>query len=275
MAFRVSSNIASLTAQRHLGKAERKAEHALVALASGSRVANAGDDAAGFAIAETLRGQLGGLRQAKINAESAQALMQTAEGGLNEQNNILVRMRELAVSAASDTAGEDERGFIDREFQGLIAEFDRIARSTRYGNKALLSGSGEEFQFQLGAYEASENLVSFSLDADTTSKTVGIDGLGVADQDEALSALEDIDESLIKVADARSTFGAMQSRFNFAIDSLMAQAENVDKARSILQDADLADEVSQLAAAQIQLQAGISVLAQANSNHAMLVKLIG
>src|SRR5687767_1222586 len=126
MAFRIGSGIAPMQAGRFLNKSNEQIEKSLGSLASGSRVVRAGDDAAGFAIAESLRGQIGGTKQAKFNAESATALVQTAEGGLNEQNNILVRLRELAVYAASDTIGDEERSYLDTEFQQLTAEFDRI-----------------------------------------------------------------------------------------------------------------------------------------------------
>src|ERR1700722_3799844 len=115
MAFRVNRGVVTLGAQRNLEIAQRQIEHSLTALASGSRIVNAGDDAAGFAIAETLKAQLAGTKQSKMNAEMAQSLIQTAEGGLNEQNNILIRMRELAVQSGSDTVNDDERGYLDTE----------------------------------------------------------------------------------------------------------------------------------------------------------------
>src|SRR6201996_5980865 len=142
MAFRVNSTVVNLGAQRHLEIAQRNIDHSLSALASGSRIVNAGDDAAGFAIAETLKGQLAGTKQSKMNAEMATSLIQTAEGGLNEQNNILVRMRELAVQSASDTVSDDERQYLQTEFSQLGQEYDRIAKSTRYANKQLLVGNG-------------------------------------------------------------------------------------------------------------------------------------
>lgn len=274
MSFRVSTNIASLAAQRNLGVSQRKAEKSLLALSSGSRINRASDDAAGFAIAESLRGQLSGVKQAKLNAESAMSFVQTAEGGLSEQNNILVRLRELAVYAASDTIGDDERGFLDKEFQALSSEFDRIARSTRYGNKELLTGNGDNYTFQIGAYKGSENEVSFKLDADTTASSVGISGLSVSDQGDARDVLSDIDEGLLKVAGTRAAFGAMQSRLQHAADNLGVQAENVAGARSQIVDADIAEEAANLAQAQVIQNAGIAVLAQTNINTALVSRLI-
>ena len=195
MAFRIASSVVPMAAGRYLNRAQQSIDKSLGALASGSRIVRAGDDAAGFAIAESLRGQSAGTKQAKFNAEAAVGMIQTAEGGLNEQNNILVRLRELAVYAASDTVGEAERGFLDEEFQQLTAEFDRIARTTRYGDKKMLTGSGEEFEFQVGAFKGPENVIKFKLDANTTASDTGIDGLGVAEQSDAVDSLESLERS--------------------------------------------------------------------------------
>lgn len=275
MAFRISSNVASLSAQRSLEKSQRQSEKSLKALASGSRIVSAGDDAAGFAIAEGLRGQLSGTKQARFNAQNAMSMVQTAEGGLNEQNNILIRLRELAVYSASDTIGDEEREFLDQEFQSLTAEFDRIARSTTFGNKKLLTGTGERFSFQVGANRGDENTIQFTLDADTTADEVGIDGLGVADKGDALDALDELDSALLKVAGTRAGFGAVQSRFQFAIDNLSVQADNIEQARSLIVDVDVAEEVTNLTRAQILQDIGTAVLAQANNDKGRALRLIG
>lgn len=274
MSYRISTNTTAMAASRYLDAAQRQIDKSLQSLASGSRVVHAGDDAAGFAIAESLRGQLGGAKQAKFNAESAQGLVQTAEGGLSELNNILVRMRELAVYSASDTIGDDERGFLNTEYKGLTEEFDRIAKSTRYGNKNLLTGTGEEFQFQVGAFKGPENVINFTLDANTTASDVGIDGSEISSKSNALSSLSDIDGAMLKVAGARSTFGAMQSRLQHTIDALGVQAENLDAARGHIVDVDAAEESTKLAQAQMIQQAGVAVVAQANQNANRAIRLL-
>lgn len=274
MSFRIGSGIASITAQRYLDKNQRQTEKSLRSLASGSRIVQAGDDAAGFAIGENLRGQISGIRQAKFNTESAVAMIQTAEGSLNEQNNILIRMRELSVYSASDTVGENERGFLDKEYQQLAAEFDRIAQSARFGNKQLLTGSGQKFEFHVGPFNGPENRVEFSLDADTTAENVGIKGTSVSSQDDAEDSLATLDEALLKVAGARSTFGAAQSRFQYTIDTLAAQGENMEQARSLIVDVDVAEEVSKLARSQILQDMGVSVLSQANMDSQRVMRLI-
>lgn len=274
VAFRISSNTTSMAAGRYLEVAQRQIDKSLQSLASGSRVVHAGDDAAGFAIAESLRGQLGGAKQAKFNAESAVGLVQTAEGGLSELNNILIRQRELAVYAASDTIGDDERGFLNTEYKGLTEEFDRIAKSTRYGNKNLLTGTGEEFQFQVGAFKGPENVINFKLDANTTASDVGLNGTEISSKGDALDSLSSIDEAIVKVAGARATFGAMQSRLQHTIDSLGVQAENLDAARGHIVDVDAAEESTKLAQAQLLQQAGTAVIAQANSSNMRALRLL-
>lgn len=274
MAFRINSGVVTLGAQRSFEIAQRKIEHSLTALASGSRITKAGDDAAGFAIAETLKGQLGGTFAARQNARMAQGMIQTSEGGLSEQNNILVRMRELSVQAGSDTVGDDERRYLDLEFQQLVQEFDRIAKSTRYANKQTLVGNGDEFEFQVGAYKGEENKVHFKLDANTTASNVGISGMDIRDRDGALDTLDSIDTAISKVAEARATFGAAQSRFDHSIDNLGVQAENIQVAIGNIEDVDVAKESADLAQGQIMQQAGTAVMAQANATAGRVLKLI-
>ncbi len=274
MPLRIGSNIPSLTAQRYLDKSQREINTSYKALASGSRISSPENDAAGFAISEILRAQVASLGQARRNSESAQAMIQTAEGALNEQNNILIRMRELAVNAASDTIGEKERGYVNDEFSQLLAEFDRIAHSTQFGSKKLLAGSSEEYTFQVGVDKGPANEIKFKFDSDTRASAVGIDGLDVLDKGDARDALSSIDDAIDKVAGARAKLGAAQSRFNFAIDTLAVQKENVESARSVIADVDVAEETSRLTRNQILNQAGLSVLAQANSYPKSTLKLL-
>ncbi len=275
MSFRINTNVGSLTAQRFLDKSQRQTNISLKSLASGSRVGEGSRDVAGFAISEGLRSQISGLKQAKLNAESAVAFIQTAEGSLNEQSNVLLRMREIGVQAASDTVGKDEREFLDMEFQSLNQEFDRIARSARYGQKYLLVGDNEEFSFHVGANAGSENIIKFKLDANTTSSEVEIDGLNISDQDDAVDSIEKLDGALGQVLRARATFGSAQSRFQFSIDALSSQHQNISEARSIIADVDVAGEMAQLTRARILEELSTSVLAQANQAPTLVRKLIG
>lgn len=264
MGLRIATNVASIAAQRNLARNEERTSHAIRALSSGSRIVKAGDDAAGFAISETLRGQAASLKQAEQNADNAAGLVQVAEGGLNEQNNILIRLRELAVQSASDTVNDEERDFLDSEFQQLLQEFDRIAVTTRYGSKQLLAGDDTDYEFYLGTSNEDDSVIQYKSNADTRSSTLDIKGLSVADRGDARDLLSDLDRVALELAKARSGFGAMQSRLEIAGNNLEIQRENVLAARGRITDADVAHEVSEMTAGQVQHQFGVAVLAQAN-----------
>lgn len=250
-------------------------ERSLQRLASGQRIVRPGDDAAGFAVSESLRGEEAGLMQARRNTDNAIGLIQVAEGGLSEQNNIVVRLREIATQAASDTVGENEREFLDTEFQALVSEADRIAESTRFGNRKLLVGSGENFDFYVGTTgDPSSDIINYTLEANTTADSLGIAGLGVSDKSDARSSLRDLDEGLAKLAEVRAGFGAIQGRLEIAGNNLDVQRENVAAARSRIADTDVAEESSNLAKNRVLQDFGVAVLAQANQDPARALKLL-
>ena len=274
MGLRINTNVASIAAQRTLGASQQREDHALQAIASGSRIVHAGDDAAGLAISENLRGQIAGIRQARSNSNNAISLIQVAEGGLNEQTNILIRLRELAIQAASDNVSDTERGFLDQEYGSLTDEFDRIARTTKFGNKNLLDGSGGEFVFHVGAFAGKENQIRYNLDADSTSSKLNVDGLSIKDRDDAESNLEHLDQALVGISSIRANFGAIQSRLQATTSNLDTQYENLAASKSRLSDADIAYETGEVTQASVLQQAGIGVLAQANQATMRAAKLL-
>jgi len=274
MGLRINTNVASIAAQKTLGASQERENHALQAIASGSRIVRAGDDAAGLAISENLRGQIAGIRVAKRNSENALSLMQVAEGGLNEQTNILIRLRELAIQSASDNVSDTERGFLDQEYQNLTQEFDRIARTTKFGNKNLLDGNGGEFVFHVGPNAGSENQIHYSLDADSTASKLNVDGLSIRDRDDSESNLEHLDKALVGISAIRANFGAIQSRLQATSSNLDTQYENLAASKSRLSDADVAYETGEVTQASVLQQAGIGVLAQANQAPMRAAKLL-
>ncbi|MBK8203910.1 MAG: flagellin FliC [Bdellovibrionales bacterium] len=274
MGLRIHTNIASISAQRQLTKQQSRMEHAEQALASGSRIVTAADDAAGLAISENIRGQLAGIKMARNNAYNAGSLIQVSEGGLNEINNILIRLRELGVQAASDTVSEVERSFLNQEAQQMVDESDRIAKSTRFGNKTLLDGSGEELEYHVGPFAGEENIIRYKISADATASTLGIDGISVEDKESARSSLEAVDQAIVKLGNLRADFGAVQSRLQITTSNLDIQNENLSAAKSRIRDADVAFESSELASAQVLQAASVSVLAAANQNGASALKLL-
>lgn len=276
MGLRINTNMASVAAQRVLSKQQERLEHSQEALASGSRIVHAGDDAAGLAISENIRGQLAGIKMARQNSYNASSLIQVSEGGLNEISNILNRLRELGVQAASDTVSDTERGFIDKEAQQLVEESQRIAKSTRFGNKTLLDGSGEEFQYHVGPFaDEAENTISYKIKADATTGTLGIDGVSLSDKGGARDTLNAVDQAIVKIGEMRADFGAVQSRLSSTTSNLDVQYENLSAAKSRISDSDVAYESAEMASSQILQQASIATLAHANQNGANALRLLG
>ena len=274
MGLRINTNVASIAAQRTLGKQQSRLEHSQQALSSGSRIVKAADDAAGLAISENIRGQVVGIKMARNNAYNAQSLIQVSEGGLNEINNILIRLRELGVQAASDTVSDVEREFLDQEAQQLTSEADRIAKSTRFGNKALLDGTGEELEYHVGPFAGEENVIKYNINADATASAIGIDGVSVSDKDGARDTLQTVDDALVMLGKMRADFGAVQSRLQMTTSNLDIQNENLSAARSRIADTDVAYESAEMASAQILNQASVAVLAQSNQNGSAALRLL-
>lgn len=275
MGLRINTNVPSIAAQRVLQGQQKRLEHSSQALASGKRIVQAADDAAGLSISEGLRGQIRGLAQARNNAFNAGSSIQISEGGLSEVTNILIRLRELGIQAASDNVGEKERVLLDEEAQQLILESDRIAKTTQFGSQKLLDGSGGEMTFHVGPFAGEENTISYTLDANATAGELGIDGVSVTDKSGAVDSLGKVDEALEKIGKMRANFGAVQSRLNATVSNLDIQYENLNAANSRLMDVDVAKETAELASAQVLQSAAISVLAQANNYPNVAMKLIG
>jgi len=275
MGLRIQTNLPSISAQRVLGIQQRRLEHSTQALASGSRIVKAADDAAGLAISESLKGQIRGIAMARNNAFNAGSAIQVSEGGLNEINNIMIRLRELGVQAASDNIGEEERKFLNEESKQLIEEADRIAMTTRFGDKRLLDGSGEDMTFHVGAFAGEENTITYSLSTNATASELGIDGIDLTDKDGARDSLQAVDDGLRQLGIMRANFGSIQSRLDATTSNLDIQYENLSAANSRIRDVDVAKETAEIASASVLQQAAVSVLAQANTFPGVAMKLIG
>lgn len=275
MSLRINTNLASINAQRQLATQGRRNLSAMKALASGSRITSAADDAAGLAISENIIAQNKGNRAAKRNAEDAISFIQVGEGSLNEINNILVRLRELGVQSASDTVGDTEREFIDQEAQQLLAEVDRIAESTKFGDKHLLNGSLDELEFQVGVDGGENSVIRYAFNADATTGSLDVSSLDFNDKSGSRDALEVLDEAIDQVGNMRANFGALQNRLDSTIANLDTSYESLSAANSRIRDADIAAESAELVSSQILQQASIGALAQANQSQAAALKLIG
>jgi flagellin len=276
MGLRINTNLPAMSAMRTLGNTKQSLDSTLERLSSGSRINRAGDDAAGLAISENLRASIRGFRQAKRNAQDGISLVQVSEGGLNEISNMIIRLRELAIQAASDTIGDRERSFTDREFQALKSEIQRVAESTSFNGNPLLNGKAGVFEIQVGIQNSPINdRITYNAEtANVTSEALGIVGESVASKVGAQTTLSVLDDALMKVNSVRADLGAMQNRLQSTTNSLAISDENLSAANSRIRDADLAHEVSEMTKGNILMQAGISVLGQANQQASSALKLL-
>lgn len=276
MGLRISTNLASINAQKSLVGSQREMEKSYAQLSSGSRITKSADDAAGLALSEFLRGQIGGYTVAQRNAMDGQSMLQVAEGGLNEISNIMVRIRELAVQSASDTVGETERGFLDKEVQQLKSELDRISQTTRFGSTSLLDGSGNEFEFQVGINNDDfKDRITFNAgEFDVRLDTLGLDSLDFTTKEGARDALSTLDSAQYDVNGHRASLGAMQNRLISTQTNLSNAIENVSAANSRIRDTDIAQSSADLTKNQVLNQATMSVLAQANQSTAGALRLL-
>lgn len=277
MGMRVSTNISAVNAQRNLVSSQRVIQNSMAQLASGSRINKAADDAAGLAISEGLKSQLRSGLQATRNANDGISMIQTGEGGLNEISNIMTRLRELAIQGASDTVGDVERGFLNKEVQQLKSEIDRIANVTTWGSTKLIDGNSPQFDFQVGLYgDATDNRISWDpSENNATLDGLELGGLDFASKEGAQEALSSIDTAQSNVNGMRANLGALQNRMTSTVDNLMNQHENLSAANSRIRDTDVAQSSSEMTRNNILLQAGVSTMAQANSVNAVALKLIG
>ena len=276
MGFRISTNVASINAQRNLGISQHQLANSQARLSSGFRINKAADDAAGLAISENLKAQIRGLRQASRNANDGISLVQTAEGGLQEVSNILIRFRELAIEAASDTVGDKERGFLDVEYQQLKSELQRIAEVTKFNGRDLLNGTGGIFDIQVGIYNDNfKDRITFNASAaDSTLEALGITAATLGSKEGAQQSLAMVDEAMTSVNAMRANFGAMQNRLQSTVNNLGVSDENLSAANSRIRDTDVASETSEMIRNNILLQAGVSVLTQANATQNIALKLL-
>jgi flagellin len=307
MGLRIRTNVASLTAQRRLGQSSEASQASMNKLSSGSRINKAADDAAGLAISENLRADIRSLNVAKRNAQDGVSMVQTAEGGLEETTNMLVRLRELAVQASSDTIGKQEREFINKEYVQLKDEIDRIALSTEFNGTHLLMGnSAKEYGSELMNGNTGDNPLEIQIGKDYFSENDAIDnrnpiniikidmgklnafttgegsldlgraeeGTNVSSKTDAQNSIATLDTAINRVNEQRAYLGAIQNRFTSTIANLGTQVENLDTARSRIRDTDFAAETAVYTQNKILEQAGTSILGQANQMPQMALSLI-
>lgn len=278
MGLVINTNIASINAQRNLSRTENDLNSSLAKLSSGMRITAAKDDAAGLAISEKLRAQIRGMSQAERNANDGISLVQTAEGSLDEVSSILIRMRELSVQAATGTLGAEERVYLDAEYDKLIEEINRIASVTEFNGQHLLNGaSSTGISFQVGLSSDVMDRITVSI-MNTYASQLGTGTYLLAQTlstvSGARSAMDVIDAAIQDISGTRGDLGAVQNRLSTTVSNLATQRENLSSANSRIRDVDVASETVNMTRSQILMQAGISVLAQANQLPSMALSLI-
>jgi len=281
MAISINTNVASMNAQRNLGRTQGALAGNLGRLSTGLRINTASDDAAGLAISEKLKSQVRSLGQAERNANDAVSMLQTAEGAMNEVSGILTRMRELSVQSANGTLGSDERGFLNDEVTALRDELDRIANVTEFNGNSLLTGgtTGTTFNFQVGIGATSSDSISATIkgvaSADLGGVTGGLGSVDISTSTGARDALAVIDQAINDVSSRRADMGSVQNRLNVTISNLGSARENLSAANSRIRDVDVASETADMTRNNILMQAGVSVLAQANQAPSVALALLG
>lgn len=269
MGLRINNNIASLTAQKNLSTVTNRLQGNFKRLSSGLRIATAADDAAGLAISERLRSQIRGLGQASRNASDGISLTQTAEGGLNEVSNILVRLKELAIQGNTGTVGDSDKDTLQAELTELVSEIDRIAQQVDFNGINLLDGSATSVSFAVGiGATAGVDTISVSLDSIRTSQltdgTTALNAIDIGSSGNVSAALASIDAAINTVSGFRGRLGSTENRLNSSIANLATQVENLTAAESRIRDVDVAQESGELTKNSIIQQAALSILGQAN-----------
>jgi len=276
MGLRINTNVQSLSSQHRLEESQDSLKSTQNRLSSGSRINRPMDDAAGLAISESLRATMRATNQNIKNAHDGFYVLQTADGALNEMTNIVIRMKELATQASSDTNGDRERLYLDKEYQQLKQELDRISETTLFNGRPLLNGDGGEISIQVGPNNSEEkDRILVSSNFEVNLGTLGLSDFQIGDADGARGTLEQTQRALDKIADVRGEIGAGESRLNSSISALKYYEENTSAAFSQIRDADIAHETSELTKYNILSQAGTAILAQANSTPQLALKLLG
>ncbi len=276
MGLRINTNIQALTAQRFLGINSERQKNSLDHLSSGSRINKAGDDAAGLAISEKLKSDIRSLRQATRNSNDGISLIQTAEGSLNEIGNILVRLRELSIQASSDTIGNPERQFVDKEVQQLKSEIDRISSTTEFDGTRLLDGSSPPLEFQVGIHNnpLQDRFVFDSGSLSSTLEALNLGAVTTTTKEGSQQNLSMLDEAIEHINGNRATLGALQNRMQSTVANLNTYRENIEAANSRIRDTDIAEESSELVRDNILNQTNVAILSQANQSAQLALKLI-
>ena len=279
MGFRINTNLDSIVGINNLTRTNSRLSGNFGRLSSGLRINKAADDAAGLAVSESLRAQVRGLNQAVRNTNDGVSIIQTAEGSLNQIQNNLSRLRELAVQSSSGTLGDVDRSYINTESTALLAEIDRLANVTEFNGRTLLNGASTSgtgsvtIDVQVGIQNTTNDRIAISVSSART-QALGVNTVNLASSTAAQNSLQSIDLAITRVSSVRSQLGAVQNNLGSALNNLQTSVENLSSAESQIRDVDFASETASLSRNQILQQAGVSVLSQANSGNQAVLSLL-
>jgi len=277
MPLTIGTNSSSLGVQKALNTSNTALGGSIKKLSSGLRITSAADDAAGLAVAEGLKAQTRGFQQGMSNAQQGVAMLQTADSAQQTISDTLIRMRELAVQASSDSLTDTERGYINTEFTSLATEIDRTTSVTEYNGQKLLdgtAGAGGTLTFQVGTRNTANDRITIAL-ADSDSTALGVNAAAVDSLANAQGAIDSIDSALDTLNTQRAGVGATMNQLGKAIDNLGSQIENLSVAEGGIRDVDVAKESANFSKQQVLQQAGVSMLAQANASPQFALRLLG
>jgi flagellin len=270
MSLSVATNTSAATAHRYLKTNDMEATRSLAKLSSGSRIVRASDDAASLAVGTKLKADVGALRQAQVNASHASSVLQVADGALQQLSDVLIRMKALATQSVNGALSDTERGYLDAEYQQLIQQIDQVAKYTAFNGVPLLDGTyAKEF---LVGLDPTNDAITVTIN-DMTSAGLAL-ATGVDTSANAVTALGEIDTAIESLMTERATMGALMSRFDYASANVATTIENMDAARSVLLDVDVAAEMANFSSKQVVMQASVAMLAQANQMPQTLLKLL-
>jgi len=270
----IQSNGAATQAQNYVGQTQNTLNSNLQRLSSGFRINGAFDDAAGLGVSERLRSQVRGMSVADRNANDGFNIVQAAEGAMSEVADILQRMREIAVQSATDGITTTEQGYLDKEFQSLLGEIDRLSKATKYNGQNLIDGSYSGKKIQVGADSGTAFRIDVSVKA-VTKTALSVQGQTVSALSKADAAIGKLDTAINYLNNERAAMGALMSNLQTASSHVNVMKENLAASESRIRDTDIASETSSFARSQVLMQAGVSMLAQANSQPQLALRLLG
>ncbi len=275
MAITLSNSASNYAISRNLEKSQNQLELSQERLASGRRINHAYEDPVGLSLSASLKGKIASLDQVQRNIQDAISLMQVAEGGVNEMDNITTRLRELAMQSSSDTVSDDERELLEIELQQLKTEMDRFSQNTKFLGVPLLNGNSRMLQFQVGIENTEADRLTYDTgQADLTLGNLGLGGISILDRDSALDSLSVIDEAQKKIQHPRATLGAFQHRLQSLASHQLTYAQNLAAANSRIEDTDYAKEMANYTRQAVLNKVGVAVAAQANQSPLLALRLL-